>query len=165
MGLPATLGQHDVVLPPSLSLRNTRGLVGLTTVLQQQPQSHMPPHVFANYAMGTLQVSFFFRVELPTHLLIYVCVCYGVYYLLSGSILDAIFTNKGSTVKNLHHCSPLGHTHDRHMCVLMMVISPNQECTKWLLPPLFQVGGALCYSAVLQPFGFDCLHLMNRMMP
>ena len=36
-----TFGQHDVVLPPQLALRNTmRGLVGLTTLSQQQePQS------------------------------------------------------------------------------------------------------------------------------
>ena len=32
MGLPATLGQNDVGLPPLLILRDTRGVVGLATV-------------------------------------------------------------------------------------------------------------------------------------
>ena len=33
MGLPATWDQHDVVVPPLLALRDTRGVVGLATVL------------------------------------------------------------------------------------------------------------------------------------
>ena len=42
MGLPTTSGQHDVVLPPPLIPRHSRGVVGLATVLQQQPPSQMP---------------------------------------------------------------------------------------------------------------------------
>ena len=52
-------GLHDVVVPPQLILRNTGGSVDLTTVLQQkQYKSQMPSQAYANYAMGTLQVSF-----------------------------------------------------------------------------------------------------------
>ena len=36
MGLLATSGQHDVVLPSPLIPKDTRGVVGLATVLQQQ---------------------------------------------------------------------------------------------------------------------------------
>ena len=33
MGLPVTSGQHDVVLPPLLTLRNSGGVVDLATVI------------------------------------------------------------------------------------------------------------------------------------
>ena len=46
----AVLGQHDVGLLLPLILKDIiGGVVGLTTVLQQQPQSQMPSQV---YAMG-----------------------------------------------------------------------------------------------------------------
>ena len=55
-------GQHDVVLPPQLILRDMmRGCVGLITVLQkQQSQSQMPSQAYANYTMGSPQASFLF---------------------------------------------------------------------------------------------------------
>ena len=62
MGLQAMLGQHDVILPPLLILRDSGGVVGLTPVTQQQPQPQMPLQAYANYAMGPPQVSFSFRV-------------------------------------------------------------------------------------------------------
>ena len=52
MGQPATLGQHNVVLPPLLMLMETRSVVGLTTMSQQQPQFKIPLQAYANYAMG-----------------------------------------------------------------------------------------------------------------
>ena len=53
-------GQHDVVLPPQLILRNTvRGSVCLTTVpQQQQSQSQIPSQAYTNYALGPTQMSF-----------------------------------------------------------------------------------------------------------
>ena len=40
MGLATALGQHFVVLPPPLILKGTmKGIGGLTSVLQQLPQS------------------------------------------------------------------------------------------------------------------------------
>ena len=54
----ATSGQHDVVLPPKVIMRDTvKGSVGLATV---PPQSQMPSQAYANYAMGS-QVSFLFQ--------------------------------------------------------------------------------------------------------
>ena len=70
MGLPATLGQHEVVLPPPLTLRGSEGVIGLAFVLQQQPQSLMPLLDYAHYAMGFPQMGFFFRDEPPTILYI-----------------------------------------------------------------------------------------------
>ena len=67
MGLPATLGQLEVVLPPPLMLRGSGGAIGLASVSQQQPPSLMPLLAYANYAP---QVGFFFRVEPPTILYI-----------------------------------------------------------------------------------------------
>ena len=73
MGLPATLHQCEVVQPPPLMLRGSGGVIGLASVLQQQPPSLKPLLAYANYAMGSPQVGFFFRVEPPTILYI-ICV-------------------------------------------------------------------------------------------
>ena len=81
MGLPATLGQCEVVQPPALMLRGSGGVVGLASVPQQQPPSSMPLPVYANYAMGSPQVGFFFRVELPT--VLYIIVWCSFWCLLS----------------------------------------------------------------------------------
>ena len=60
----------------------------------------MPPLAYANYAMGSPQVGFFFRVESPIIYILYMFrVCSGVYLLLLGAKLDAIFTYGGSTVR------------------------------------------------------------------
>ena len=114
MRLPVTSGQHEVVLPPLLMLRDTRGIV-LATVLHQQPQSQMHPKAYANYAMGPLQVSFSLRVEPPSDLFICVGVCCGACFLLSGATLDVICTNGGLSCWVWHQCSPLEHIHGRHV--------------------------------------------------
>ena len=69
-GLPATLGQCEVVLLPHLMLRCPGGVICLTFMPQQQPPFLMPLLAYANYAMGSPQVGFFPRVELPTVLYI-----------------------------------------------------------------------------------------------
>ena len=79
IGLPATSGQHDEVLPPPLTPRHSGVVVGLATVPQQQTPSQVPLQAYANYAMDPPQVGFFLRVELPTILYFYMfCVCSGV---------------------------------------------------------------------------------------
>ena len=96
MELADTLGQLYVVsLPPLIPSDTIRGVVGLATVLQQQPNCQTPSQAYANYVMGPSQVSFFFKVEPPISFLI--GVCYGVCCLLSGSSVTVRFTNKGST--------------------------------------------------------------------
>ena len=65
-----TLHQHGVVQPPPLMPRGSGGVIGLASVPQQQPSSSMPLLTYANYAMGSPQVGFFFRVEPPTVLYI-----------------------------------------------------------------------------------------------
>ena len=74
MGLPATLDQCRVVQPPPLMLRGLGDIIGPASVPQQQPPSSMPLLAYANYAMGSPQVGFFFRVEHPTVLYI-ICWC------------------------------------------------------------------------------------------
>ena len=70
---PVSLDQHGVVPPPPLMLRGSGGVLGSVSVPQQQTPSSMPPLAYVNYAMGSPQVGFFFRVEPPTILyLIYV---------------------------------------------------------------------------------------------
>ena len=72
-GFPVSLDQHGVVPPPPLIPRGSGGVLGSVSVPQQQTPSSMPPLAYANYAMGSPQVGFFFRVEPPTILyLLYV---------------------------------------------------------------------------------------------
>ena len=93
MGLPTTSGQHDVVLSPPLTPRHSGGVIGLTTVPQQQTSSQIPLQAYANYAMGPLWTAFSFRVESPTILYFYMFgVCSGVCFMLSGAMLDAVYT-------------------------------------------------------------------------
>ena len=74
-------------------LRGSGGVLGLASVLQQQPPSSMTLLAYANYAIGSPQVGFFFRVEPPTILyIIKFGVHSGVCFILSGAKLDAIFT-------------------------------------------------------------------------
>ena len=64
---------HGMVPPPPLMLRGSGGVLGSISVPQQQTPFSMPPLAYANFAMGSPQVGFFFRVEPPTILyLIYV---------------------------------------------------------------------------------------------
>ena len=70
MGLPVILEQHGVVQLPPLMLRGSGGVTGPASVPQQQLPSSMSLLAYANYAMGSLQVGFFFRVEPPTILYI-----------------------------------------------------------------------------------------------
>ena len=126
MGLPATSGQHDVVL---LTPRYSGG-VCLATVPQQQPPSQIPLLAYANSAMGSPQVVFSFRVEPPT-VCIFLCWC-----LFWCSMLSAFRCHAGCYIHLwglnhwcVHHCNPLELTHGRHMCNL-------EVCTEWLLPLL-----------------------------
>ena len=79
MGLTMTSGQHDVVLPPSLTPRNSGGIVGQATVPQQQPPSQMPLQAYASYALGPLQVGAFSESCLPPFIFLYVFVSAVVY--------------------------------------------------------------------------------------
>ena len=51
---------HGVVPSPPLMLRSNGGVFGSISVPQQQIPSSMPPLAYANYAMGSPQVGFFF---------------------------------------------------------------------------------------------------------
>ena len=76
MGLPATSGQHDVLLTP----RHPGDVVGLATVPQHQPLSQMPLQANASYAMGPPQVGFLSELSLlPFCIFICFLVCSGVY--------------------------------------------------------------------------------------
>ena len=99
-GFPVSLDQHGMVPPPPLMLRGSGGILGSVSVPQWQPPSSMPPLAYANYAMGSPQVGFFFRVEPPIICILYMFgVHSGVCFLLLGAKLDALFTFGGSTVR------------------------------------------------------------------
>ena len=135
-GLPATLGQHDLVLTPPLTLRCTGGVIGLASMPQQQPSSLMSLQAYANYAMGSAQVGFFFRVE-PPMILYIIClvpVLVSTFYFRCHT--GCHIHPWGLTCWGLHVCNPLELTQGRHMCKLVIVIGPHQVCTEWLLPPL-----------------------------
>ena len=67
---PVSLYQHGVDPPPPLMPRGSGGVIGSVSAPQQQTPSSMPLLAYANYAMGSPQVGFFFRVEPPTILYI-----------------------------------------------------------------------------------------------
>ena len=73
MWLTVMSGQNDVILPPLLTLRDSRAVVGLATVPQQQSPSEMHLQAYAKYAMGPPQVRFSFRFEAFTAF--YMCWC------------------------------------------------------------------------------------------
>ena len=99
-GFPVSLDQHGMVPPPPLMPRGSGGVTGSVSMPQQQPPSSMPPLAYANYAMGSPQGGFFFRVEPPIIYILYMFgVCSGVCFLLLGAKLDAIFTYGGSTIR------------------------------------------------------------------
>ena len=100
MKLPVTLGQHDVVLPPPLTLKDTGGVVGLATVPQQQPLSHKPPQASVSYAMEPPQVSLL-RVEPPTDCL---------YMLLSVLVNAFLFQVSCTMLYSLMGAQMLGFT-------------------------------------------------------
>ena len=136
IGLPETSGQHDVALPPLLMPGDTEGVVGLTIVPQQQLWSQIPPQAYVRYAMSPPQVSSSFRVEHPNNCL----------YMLMSDLLYAFcfevqcwmsYSPMGAQPLDLHNCSPFKHIFGRHLCILVMVIGPQQKSTKWLLYKLF----------------------------
>ena len=89
-----------MVPSPPLMPRGSGGVLGSVSVPQQQTPSSMLPLAYANYAMGSPHVGFFFRVEPPTILyLICLVSVLVVCFLFLGAELDAIFTYGGSTVR------------------------------------------------------------------
>ena len=74
-GFPVSLDQHGMVPPPPLMPRGSGGVLGSVSVPQQQTPSSMPPLAYANYAMGSPQVGFFFRFEPPTILYLIYILC------------------------------------------------------------------------------------------
>ena len=71
-GFPVSLDQCGVVQPPPLMLQGSGGVIGSASVPQQQHPSLMPLLAYANCAMGSPQVGFFFRVE-PHTVLYIIC--------------------------------------------------------------------------------------------
>ena len=106
MGLYTMLGQHDVIQLPPLTPRCSGDVLGHGSVPQQQSPSLMPLQAYANYAIGSPQVGFFFRVE-PSTVLCMFGVCSGVCFLLSGALLDVIFT-PGAQPLGFAPLQPLG---------------------------------------------------------
>ena len=127
-----------------------KGSVGLTTVpQQQQPESQMPSEVYAIMPWVLFRWVLSFRVELL--LIYYFAVCYGVFFLLLGSHVVAMFTNWISTTVFLHGHNHMKCTFGRHKYLLVMVCGPHHECTERLLPPLLKQEGASCYSFSCSP--------------
>ena len=135
-GLPATVGQHDVVLIPPLILRCSGGVIGLVSVPQQQPPSSVPLQAYANYAIGSLQVGFFFKVE-PSTILYIICL---VSVLMSAFYFQVPcwmpYSPLGAQPLGFAPLQPLGAYTWQAYVQPGMVIGPHQVCPQWLLPPL-----------------------------
>ena len=106
----------------------------------------MPLQAYANYAMGSPQVGFFFRVEPPTVLYItsLVSVLVSAFYFQVHCWMP--YSPLGAQPFEFAPLQPLEFTHGRHMCNLVMVISPHQVWHRVAAPSTTLSGGALCYS-------------------
>ena len=71
---------HGMVPLPPLIPRGSGHVLGSISGPQQQIPSSMLPLAYANYAMGSLQVGFFFRVEPPTTIVSYICLVSAFYF-------------------------------------------------------------------------------------
>ena len=150
-GFPVSLDQCGVVQPPPLMVRGSGGVIGSASVPQQEPPSSMPLLAYANYAMGSPQVGFFFRVEPPTilYLICLVSILVSAFYFKMWSWMP--YSPMGAQPLGLHLCNPLEFAHGRHMCNLVMVIGPHFVCIDWLLPMLLWIGGSLLLLIQLSP--------------
>ena len=111
-----------------------------------KPQSQMPRQAYANHAMSPPQVGFYFKVEPPTVLFLYV-------WCLLWCMLSVFRCDAGCCIHlwglnhwGLHHCSHLEFINGKPMCNLMMVISSHQLFTEWLPSSTALSRGAFCYS-------------------
>ena len=136
MGLPTTFGQHDVVLLLPLTPRGSGGVLCYASVPQQQPPSLVPLQACANYAVGSPQVGFFFRVEPPPLCILYVWCLFWCLFSTFRCHTGCYIHPWGLNHWGLHHCNLWEFTSGRHICNLVMVIIPHQVCTEWVLPPL-----------------------------
>ena len=147
MGLPAILGQCDVVLPPLLTLRCPGGIIGLASVPQQQPPSSMPLQAYANYAMGS-QVGFFSEFSLPLFCILYVwclfCCLLSTFRCHTGCHIHSLGLNHWG----LHHCNPLESTWG--ICATSWWSLAHTGMHR-VAAPLPWVGGALCCSISCSP--------------
>ena len=77
----------------------------------------------------------------------------SVFFLLLGAELDAIFTYGGSTIRVCTLATLFEFTHGRHMCNLVVVISPPPGLHQVAAPPatLGRVEPSATHSAVPQP--------------
>ena len=125
MGLPTTLGQCDMVLPPPLMLRCPGGVIGFASVPQQQPPSLMPHQAYANYAKGSPTGRFLFQ-SLASHCLYVIClvsVLVSVFYFQVACWMP--YSPLVAQPLGFALLQPLEFTNGRHMCNLMIVISPH----------------------------------------
>ena len=129
MWLPATSGQHDVVLLALVTPRHSGGVVGLATMLQQQPPPQMPIQLMPIMPWVS-------TVSLPLFC-IFICLVSNLVYtfLLSGAMLDAIFTYGGSTI-DVCTTAALGAYPLQAYVEPGNGLGPHQVCTESLLPLL-----------------------------
>ena len=103
--------------------------------------------------MGPPKVCFSFRVEPPSDFFI-MCWCVLWCFLYASRFPCGCCVHLwGLNHWGLQHCNHLEFTPCRHICLLVMVCGPIDECSEWLLLPLPQVWGPYStHSTVPQPF-------------
>ena len=77
--------------------------------------------------IGSSTGKFLFSLEPPTnllHVLVSILVYASAFWYHAGCHIHL-----WGLIIRVYHCSLLEHTHGRHMCSLVMVICPHQECT------------------------------------
>ena len=99
-GLPATLGQHEVVLPSPMMPRGSGGIIGSASVPQQATSIFDASSGLCQLCYGFSTGRFLFQSWASHHVVHYMFGFHsGVCFLLSGAKLDAIFTYGCSTIR------------------------------------------------------------------
>ena len=140
---PAVVLGHDVVLPPPLiPMVTMRGAVGPATLLQQQqPQGQMHSLMYANYTIGSPQVSFSLsELSLPPISLFW-CLLWCFLSTFRSPCCCHVH-QWGLNHWGSHHHNPLVYTCGRQICILVLVHGLCPKCVKCLLPTLLEVGGS-----------------------
>ena len=161
MGLPTTLGQHNVVLPPPLTRRCSGGVLGHASVPQQQTSIFDASSGLWQLCHRLSTGRFLCQSWVSHHFVYYIfgalfCILYV--WCLFWCLLSAFRCHAGCHVHlwglncwGLFHFNPLEFICGRHMCNLVMVIGLHQVCTECLFPPLHWVGWSLMLLHLLFP--------------
>ena len=114
-----TITAAFIITPISVWLPAMTGVVDLSTVPQQQLQSHIPSQVYTNYAMGPPQGEFSFSGLSPS--IYFTMLVSATVFAFCFQIRCCCHFPNGVQPLGLAPLQAFEYNHGRHMCLLPMV--------------------------------------------